>query len=90
MGGGKWPLPGSGAARLAADMRGLGEAIGSVGVPMNPQADYRKMVKECLANDDDVLSDREQDFLDSLNKWTGDYTERQVEWLERIWSKCFS
>ena len=53
-------------------------------------ADIRNMIRECLADDSDRLTDWEMEFLDSLNKWTGDYTERQVEWLERIWSKCFS
>lgn len=56
---------------------------------MKTQSDYRKMVKELLANEDDVLSSWECDFLDSLAKWTGDYTARQIETLEKVWAKVF-
>ena len=52
-------------------------------------ADLRKMVKELLADESDRLTPWECDFLDSMHKWTGDYTAKQAAIIERIWNKIF-
>lgn len=51
--------------------------------------DIRKMVKELLADESDRLSSWECDFLDSVNRWTGKYTERQAETIQKIWDKIY-
>ncbi len=49
----------------------------------------RKMVKELLADESDQLTPWECNFLDDMHKWTGDYTAKQAEIIQRIWSKIF-
>ena len=51
--------------------------------------DLRKMVKELLADESDRLSSWECDFLDSMHRWTGEYTEKQAAIIQRIWGKIF-
>jgi hypothetical protein len=44
----------------------------------------RSMLGELL-DVESGLSDKEIDFLDSLNNWQGDFTQRQVDWLQKIY-----
>ncbi len=48
-------------------------------------ANFRKMVKELLADESDRLSAWECEFLDDVNKWTGPLTDRQCATIEKIW-----
>jgi len=47
---------------------------------------YRDMLQELL-NVDAGLSDKEINFLDSLHDWTGNFTPKQIAWLDRIYSR---
>lgn len=51
--------------------------------------DLRKMIKECLADDSDRLGAWECEFMDSVNRWTGAFTEKQAATIEKIWDKLF-
>ncbi len=51
-------------------------------------ADYRKMIRECLADDSDRLSDWECEFLDSVNRQDR-LSEKQTGIIQRIWGKLF-
>ena len=51
------------------------------------QKDLRNMVKEMLDTEDAGFNDWEIEFLDSVWKWTGHYTERQQEKIEKIYEK---
>lgn len=53
------------------------------------EKDLRKMVAELLADSSDTLSAWECEFLDSMKKWSGDYTEKQAAIIDRIWAKVF-
>ncbi len=55
---------------------------------MRDDAELRKMVRECLADDSDRLSAWECEFLDSVLKWD-DYTAKQANTIEKIWSRLF-
>lgn len=55
----------------------------------NVQTELRRMVKELLADESDTLSWWECDFLDSVNRWIGDYSDKQAETIEKIWEKVF-
>ncbi len=51
--------------------------------------DFRKMIKECLADDSDRFSAWEIEFLDSVNLWEGDFRPNQEATIAKIWSKLF-
>ena len=51
------------------------------------QKDLRNMVREMLDAEDAGFNDWEIEFLDSVWKWTGHYTERQQEKIEKIYEK---
>jgi len=54
----------------------------------NDMPTLRSMLKELL-NTESGLSDNEIDFLDSLNQWNGDFTEKQTKWLEKIYQRIY-
>lgn len=37
-----------------------------------------------LLLDDEMMPEREAEFLDDLNNWRGEWTPRQAEWFDRI------
>ena len=51
-----------------------------------PQFPWRTQSAACRARPD-LLSAREIDFLNSLQRWTGALTGKQAAWLERIAAK---
>ena len=59
--------------------------------------DQRKMIKECLADDSNRLSEWEIQFLDSVNarlNSTGhpasaELSDKQLATLEKIWGKLY-
>jgi len=51
------------------------------------QQDLSKMLDELLEVEEG-LSNREIDFLDSLNnEWRGRMSGKQADWLEKIWNR---
>lgn len=50
------------------------------------QQEYRNMVKE-LCELDSGLTEFEVDFIESLSHWSGNYTKKQVETLEKLWRR---
>jgi hypothetical protein len=52
------------------------------------QKDYRNMIKELL-DLDSSLSAWEITVIDDLNRWTGNYTQPQMNLIEKIWNKHF-
>lgn len=51
----------------------------------NETKELRDMVSEMLAEADAGFSDWEIEFLDSVWKWTGEYTEKQQDTIEKIY-----
>ncbi len=51
-------------------------------------SDAHKMIKECLADESDRLTDWEITFLDSVTKQTN-LSEKQMSIVQRIWDKLF-
>ena len=47
---------------------------------------YRGMLQELL-DLDSGLTDWEVNFLDDLHEWTGDFTPKQAETLQRIYDR---
>ena len=47
--------------------------------------EQRNMVKEMLDADDAGFSEWEMEFLDSVWKWSGHYTEKQQARIEKIY-----
>jgi hypothetical protein len=53
------------------------------------QSEARKMLKELLDDESDLLTAWEIEFIDSLKKQAFDITPRQLRTLDRIWDKVF-
>ncbi len=49
--------------------------------------DLRNMVKEMLDAEDAGFNDWEIDFLDSVWNWTGHYSEKQQDKIEKIYKE---
>jgi len=49
--------------------------------------ELRKMVLEMLETEDRGFTDWEIEFLDNMNVWKGDYSERQANMIEKIYEK---
>ena len=49
--------------------------------------DLRNMVKEMLDTEDAGFSEWEINFLDSTWNWTGHYTEKQQEKIEKMYEE---
>lgn len=57
-------------------------------VPVSAMENYRSMLEE-LFDVESGLSNKEIDFLDSINEWDGQFTVPQAEWLQKIYDKAF-
>lgn len=55
---------------------------------MREQKEYRAMLKDLL-DIDEGLTAWEITFIDDMNRWRGDFTEKQAERIEIIWNKHF-
>jgi hypothetical protein len=49
-------------------------------------ANWRAMLEYCLRNST-PLSSREQDFINSLGRWGGEPTPKQLAWLQSIYAR---
>jgi hypothetical protein len=52
------------------------------------QKEYREMLRNLL-DLDEGLTNWEITFLDDMNRWQGDFREKQAETIEKIWNKHF-
>jgi len=55
-------------------------------VPISEMNNFRDMLEELLAVEHG-LTNKEIDFLDSLNDWEGCFTVPQANWLEKIYER---
>lgn len=55
-------------------------------VPISSMNNYRDMLEE-LFEVEHGLTNREIEFLDSLNDWDGCFTVPQAEWLNKIYER---
>lgn len=55
-------------------------------VPISEMDNYRNMLEELFAVEHG-LTNREINFLDSLNDWDGCFTVPQADWLEKIYER---
>ena len=55
-------------------------------VPISEMDNFRDMLEELLAVEHG-LTNKEIDFLDSLNDWEGCFTVPQANWLKKIYER---
>jgi len=54
---------------------------------MRPTVEDKDALRILLARED--LSDWEAGFVESLQQWRGDWTEKQAEKFEDVWSRYY-